>query len=101
MTEDAVVERLDTLISLFRLAFKEALEAGTEALLRDPVVRAVLDAVEGGWVAAGEVRKRAANASSQSERTVLRRISELVDIGALAQDGSGPSSRYRSTGLLR
>lgn len=99
MTDDEAVERLDQLIAMFALVNKDALGQASREIRGDAVRAAILDAAE-DWVAAGELTNKVAKESKVSERTVRNRISELLTARALKRDGSGPSVRYRSSGLV-
>jgi hypothetical protein len=50
------------------------------------------------WTPAGELKQSVIEATGQSE-TVKRRISNLVDLGALERRGNNRSTEYRNTGL--
>jgi hypothetical protein len=52
-------------------------------------------------VRSGDLQKTIAASASVNERTVRRRIQELVaHVGALQQIGAGAPTAYRSTGLI-
>jgi hypothetical protein len=95
-----IVARLDTLIALFQFANADKIEEARTRVRADIVAAAILDATSVEWVNAGELKSRIAKETNQSERTVLRRIANLVAQRALEQSGTGPRVRYRSTGLL-
>jgi hypothetical protein len=97
---DEVVERLDRLIAMFALVNKTALTQASRELRADKVNAALLDATEDDWVAAGELATKVGADAGVSSRTVRTRLAELLTAGALRRDGSGPSIRYRSTGLI-
>lgn len=100
MGDRAVEERLDRIVAILQLAFREPLTEAREAIRRDPVNSALLDHAADDWVAAGELKKRAMEVTKQSKATVERRIASLVGAGGLTTEGAGPSVKYRSTGLL-
>lgn len=100
MADQEVIERLDTIIALMNLAFAEQIELARSQLMNDPVSAAILDSLATGPVSAGDLKERAAKASGQSERTVLRRVASLVAQRAIEQQGSGPRTTYRTTGLF-
>lgn len=68
-------------------------------MLEDEVVSSLLDRLS-SWTSSGAIRSSVAKTTGQSERTVGRRLSELVRLGVIAQRGSGPAIEYRSTGLI-
>lgn len=97
--EDSAIQRLDKIIFLLSLAFRNEIEQARQAVLEDPVSAAVLDVAAGDWIGAGELKRQVATATKQSERTVGRRLSQLAEQGWLASSGAGPTIRYRATGL--
>lgn len=100
MADPEVIERLDTIIALMNFAFSDEIERARSQFMNDPVSAAILDSLAMGPVSAGDLKEHAAKASGQSERTVLRRIASLVAQRAIAQQGSGPRTTYRTTGLF-
>jgi ATP-dependent Zn protease len=96
-TKDKISTQLDTIISLLKLTNRDALSAAREKL--DDVSKALIEATAEP-VVVGKLKKDVAITTVQSEKTVQRRIAELVVMGALAKDGGGSSATYRSTGLL-
>lgn len=99
MSDDEIVERLDQLIAMFALANRDSLSQASREVRSDAVSAAILDAAE-DWISAGELTKKIATEGKVSDRTVRNRISDLLTTRALKRDGSGPSVRYRSSGLL-
>jgi len=100
MDEGPLGAKLDKLIGLFRLAFREEIAEAREAILRDPVAGAILESVGDEPMGAGELKSQVTALTGQSARTVERRLADLVAQGALTQTGSGGRVTYRSSGLL-
>ena len=96
---DEVSRRLDRVIFLLSLAFADEIESARQRVLSDAVASAILSAAEEIPIPAGELKKRVAAATKQSERTVGRRIAQLVATGWLTSEGSGPSVRYKAIEL--
>jgi hypothetical protein len=94
-----VVERLDKLIALFRLVNATALSAAKDAALSDPVVKLLLKECP-DWRKAGELKSKVATIASTSEKTVQRRMQELVDEGVLIVRKDGQNLLYKDAGLL-
>ncbi|HET7454190.1 MAG TPA: winged helix-turn-helix domain-containing protein [Solirubrobacterales bacterium] len=92
-------EKLDLLISLQRIAHAPALDAQREAVVADPVSKAVLSE-SADWIKAGPLQKAVAKKTGTSVPTVKRRIAELVERGLLKRSGSGGHVHYRTTGLI-
>lgn len=96
---DDVVERLDRLIAVTQLVHRDAMNRARERIRADAVNDAILEfATE--WVAAGTLQASVMKATNQSDRTVKRRVAELVAQGVLAKRGAGGSVSYRATGLI-
>jgi hypothetical protein len=100
MTDADIVKRLDTVISILQLAYSSEIATAREKVRADPVNLGVLNATESDFVGAGELKKQVSKNTSQSEKTVQRRIHELLTLGALEKRGSGPTVAYRATGLI-
>ena len=99
MADENVIRRLDTIISILRLAHQREIDDARTRLLSDSVNSAVLEAAATGFVSSGDLKKNVAKATRQSEKTVQRRILELVAIGALEKRPTGHAA-YRSTGII-
>jgi hypothetical protein len=100
VSEDGIERRIDRLIAIMELAYADQIAAARSAILADPVNSTILEVAAEGWVAAGTLKSRVADRTRQSERTITRRISQLLVRGALEQSGSGPRVTYRATGLI-
>jgi hypothetical protein len=98
--QDQVVERLDKMLALLRLAFADRIQAAREEVVSNPVNRIILERTAEGWVGAGELTRDAMKTSGQSNSAVRGRIASLVDSQILAKRGAGPKTEYRSTGLI-
>ncbi len=95
----AIEGKLDLLISLLRIAHKDPLQAERDAILADPVSKAILgEAAE--WMSAGPLQKAVAQKATTSVPTVKRRIAELVERGLLKRAGGGAHVEYRTTELI-
>ena len=99
MTNEDIVQRLDRLIAIQQLVYKDALASARASVREDKVSAAVLDATS-GWVAAGKLKQSVIKKTKQSKPTVERRIAALVELGALDKQGAGGSVSYRTTGLI-
>lgn len=98
MNDEAIVRRLDTLISL-QLAYSNEISNARFTVRSDPVNEAVLAATEDSFIAAGDLKKKIAASTHQSEKTVQRRIQQLVSLGALERRPTGAAA-YKATGLI-
>src|SRR5690349_7276838 len=99
MADDEMIKRLDTLIAILRLAHSDKLDAAREVILADKTNKALLGATA-DWQAAGQLQKAVKEKTGESESTIKRRLSTLVDQGVLERRGSGPQVAYRATGLI-
>jgi Fic family protein len=99
MSDQALEDKLDMLISLLRIAHAEPLDSEREAVLSDPVSRAALAASEEP-VEAGVLKKKVIAVTKSSTATVSRRLAELVEKGLLKRRGSGGQVSYQTTGLF-
>lgn len=99
MADAEVLERLDRIVAILKIANAEAIDAASKRIRGDAVSAAVLEAVAAGPIGAGELRARVSKETGQSERTVARRVASLIAMGALDQSGSGPTVCYQSAGI--
>jgi bifunctional ADP-heptose synthase (sugar kinase/adenylyltransferase) len=99
-TSADVLGKLDTIISILQMAYKAQIDQARAEINADPVAALVLEMLGSDGMEAGDLQSKVAIASKQSKRTIQRRLSSLVAQGVLAQSGSGPPTRYRSTNLL-
>jgi hypothetical protein len=98
-TDRELLQKLDTIIAILQLAFREPIEQARRDILSDPVTAAIVDSAA-DWVDSGTLQDRVGEATKQSKRTVQRRIAALVSQRVLEQIGSGPRIRYRTTNLI-
>jgi hypothetical protein len=98
-TNEDVVARLDRVTALLQLAYREQIARARDEVLADKVNAALLKATASKYIAAGELKTKVAKSTKQSEKTVQRRIQDLVSLGALEVRPTGHAA-YRSTGLL-
>jgi DNA-binding transcriptional ArsR family regulator len=97
---DEVLRRLDRIAAILELAFREPIEAARQIVRADPVAAGILELTADDWVAAGEIKKKISTSTGQSERTVSRRLSALVDQAFVESQGQGASINYRATGVV-
>jgi len=98
--ESRIEQKLDLLIALLRIAHRGPIEDAREQLCADKTSWAVLREARGDWVEAGNLKKKVSAVSGASNPTIVRRIAELVEIGALERAGAGGHVRYRTTALF-
>lgn len=98
--DDEVLERLDRIATLLEVGFSEQIERVRADVRKDPVAAAVLDAVSDGWKASGDIKRVVSTSAKVSEKTVQRALAALHDRGAVQARGTGPTTSYRSAGVL-
>jgi hypothetical protein len=99
MTDDQIIQRLDTIIAILQLAYRESIERSREQILADRVNAVILE-MSVDWLPAGELTKAVSQKTGQSQRTVTRRLTGLVGMRALDRRGAGSSTAYKTTGLI-
>jgi Fic family protein len=92
-------DKLDLLISLLRIAHSEPLKAERDAILDEPVSKAILGACV-AWIEAGKLKTEVVKKAKVSQPTVSRRLAELVERGLVTRAGGGGKVSYRTTGLI-
>jgi DNA-binding transcriptional ArsR family regulator len=98
--DQELADKLDTIIGLLNLAFAEPIQRARDAVMRDPVKAAVIDAIGSGPMDAGALQSAVRTATGQSDRTVSRRLAELLAQGMVMRSGTGPKGQYRLSGLM-
>ena len=96
---DQVLDRLDRLIAIVSLAFANEIDAARERIRANPVSASILDSAS-DWTAAGELQRQVAEQTGMSARSVRAKLTELVSVGAVDIRGGGPSTAYKTTGLI-
>jgi hypothetical protein len=99
VTNEDVVHRLDTVIAVLKLAHRTEIEETRVGIRGDKVSAAILD-LSARWTPAGKLTASVRRKTKQSERTVKRRVAELLRDGILEKRGGGPAIEYRATGLV-
>ncbi len=99
-SDPEIIQRLDTMIAILRLAHADEIERAKEKLLSDKTNAALLKAAAGSkFVASGDLKKKVMKETGESEKTVQRRILGLVELGALEVRPTGLAA-YRASGLI-
>jgi hypothetical protein len=94
-----VVERLDQIAAILRLAHRDAIERTRTAIRSDKVNAAILDGST-KWIAAGKLQAAVVSKTKTSSRTVQFRIADLLVDGLLEKRGGGPTTEYKASGLI-
>jgi len=96
--DELVLERLDRLIALYELVNGDQLMVARELALAEPVTGFLIKEAE-EWTTAGALKSSVATKAGTSEKTVQRRIQELVGKKALLARKDGTNISYKSSGL--
>ncbi|MEX2645049.1 MAG: hypothetical protein WD249_02180 [Gaiellaceae bacterium] len=98
-SNDDIATRLDRIIAILQLVHRDAIVTARMSIRADKVNAAILDATS-KLTPAGKVTAEVKRKTGQSPATINRRISTLIDQGAIEKVGGGPATQYRATGLL-
>jgi DNA-binding GntR family transcriptional regulator len=99
MEDNAIIARLDTIIAVLKLANRDSIEAARNDIVSDRVNREILDRAS-AWAGSGTLQKAVAGKTGSSTRTVRDRLAELAAQGLLEKRGGGPTTEYRSSGVI-
>lgn len=81
-----------------RLSNSKIIAETKEELKKDPVSRALFSSVD-GVLSYSQLTDKVAKQTNKSERTVQRRIAELIEKGALTPVRKGNEVCYENSGL--
>lgn len=91
--------KLTQLLSLYKLVNKDIIRKAKEETNKDVVLAKVLEFAD-GTMSAIPFKQKIANETKVSDKTVERRISDLVEMGALITIRKGKEIFYQNSGLL-
>lgn len=92
-------KKMDTLISLYKIGVQEELATLVEEIANDEVTQMVLELANGSLPAL-DLRKKVTESTDASDRTVKRRISELLVKGLLTKRKEGHQIYYINSGII-
>lgn len=98
-TNDDIAAKLDRIAAILQLAHRDTIESARASIRGDKVNAAILDATA-KLTPAGTVTTEVKRKTGQSPATINRRISTLIEQGAVEKIGGGPATQYRATGLI-
>ena len=100
MSDEEVIKRLDTMIAILRLAHDEPIAATRKRILENDDNAAILEATASDFVQSGALKAavKKATKTTSSDKTLERRIGELLALGALEKRSTGYPA-YKATGL--
>lgn len=96
---DTENDQLSTLIALFKLAHREQIDGARAAIRADKVNAAILDGTK-KLTPAGKLKTAVMKKTGTGSSTFNERVAELLTLGVLEKQGGGPTTQYRSTGLI-
>jgi hypothetical protein len=99
VTNEEIGRRLDTIIAILQLAHYDSIDAARARVRADKTNAAIL-ALTAKESPAGKLIQAVKQKTGESESTIKRRIATLVDLGALERSGGGPTTAYKTTGLI-
>ena len=99
MEDEAALETLKRIETILRVAHRESLIAAGDEIRQDATVVAILDSAN-DWKTTSALQAAAVKRGASSERTVLRRLGDLVQSHALERREVGKNVEYRSTGIF-
>jgi Fic family protein len=97
---NALIERMDRIVAILKLAHAESLARTRERLHADTAKKAILEVVGEDWQGTKSVQERAAKTAGASERTIREHLGELVALGVLDRRGEARNTEYRSSGIV-
>jgi DNA-binding HxlR family transcriptional regulator len=100
MPSDEVLLRLDDIVSLLKVGFASEITDLRNSVRGDPVNLAILEALDEGWLASGDLQRAIATSQNISPRTVRVRLADLLGAGAIRSRGRGTATEYGLTGIL-
>lgn len=95
---EEISHKLSQLLVLTKLSSSKAIAETKEQIRNDPVYRAILDLADGS-ISASPIKEKVMEQAKTSKATVERRISELIEKGALIAIRKGNEIFYENSGL--
>jgi hypothetical protein len=99
MSTDAVIERLDRLTAITRIAHADAIERAKVKIRSDKVNAAILDGAK-KWTPAAKLKTAVTKKTGAGQTTFSARVADLLDGALLEKRGGGATTEYRATGLI-
>ena len=99
MSTDEVIERLDRLTAITRIAHADAIERTKVKIRSDKVNAAILDGAK-KCTPAGKLKAAVTKKTATGATTFTERVADLLEGGLLEKRGGGPTTEYRATGLI-
>jgi hypothetical protein len=96
---EEVIERLDRLTALMRIAHADAIGRTKQTIRSDKVKAAILDSAK-NWTPSGKLSSAVKKKTGTGTSTFKSRVGELLEGGLLEKRGGGPTTEYKATGLI-
>jgi DNA-binding HxlR family transcriptional regulator len=101
MTQQEVVNEIRLQTAILKAAHRPALEALASEVRADELSQAIVEALEPGTMSATALRNLVLKkVPGAADRTLSRRLGNLVERGVIRRLGNGPQASYELTGLL-
>jgi len=94
-----ISRKLDQMIAISKIGNREAIKKFREEIDKDIVSQKILQYADGS-LSSDPFKQKIVAETKVSEATVKRRVSELVDVGALTPVKKGREIYYENSGLL-
>jgi DNA-binding HxlR family transcriptional regulator len=93
-----ISRKLSQLIVLAKLSSSKLIAETTQEIKKDPILRAILDLADGS-LSSSQIKQKVNAQTNVSERTIARRMADLVEKGALNVIRKGNEIYYENSGL--
>ena len=93
-----ISQKLSQLIILTKLSNSNLIKSVKEEIRKDPVAQAAIDLAD-GFLSSSQIKEKVATQVKVSEKTVERRLNELVEKGVLIAARKGKEIYYYNSGL--
>jgi hypothetical protein len=100
MVDEALIQRIDRITTILRLANAEGLERMSKKLRAEPAKTAILDVVGSTWMPTKRLQDKAVAHANVAARTIRDHLAELVELGVLERRGEARSTEYRNAGVI-
>ena len=99
-TTKDIVDRLDQLIALWKLANREELGKIKNEIEKDDISKKILELTSEDGLAYSELAENVAKLTNRGKRTVELRIMRLSDLNLLNKKREGKKVLYSNSGIL-
>lgn len=94
-----ISKKLGDLVILTKLSSAKAIAEFKEEIAKDPIFQMILSLADGS-LSSAQLTEKVMQQTKVSEKTVKRRISDLVEKGGLTYERKGKEIYYENSGLF-